>query len=84
MVARVNPVPVSLCRAMGADVVIAVDLNWDLIGRRASASPSRLNESMDLHAEPPAKTGFSAGGSQESAAYHRRWFGPIKQSIVRC
>ena len=54
----VNPVPVSLCRAMGADVVIAVDLNWDLIGRRASASPSRLNESMDLHAEPPAKTGF--------------------------
>lgn len=29
----VNPVPVSLCRAMGADVVIAVDLNWDLIGR---------------------------------------------------
>lgn len=29
----VNPVPVSLCRAMGADIVIAVDLNWDLIGR---------------------------------------------------
>lgn len=31
----VNPVPVSLCRAMGAELVIAVDLNWDLIGRRA-------------------------------------------------
>lgn len=30
----VNPIPVSLCRAMGADLVIAVDLNWDLIGRR--------------------------------------------------
>jgi NTE family protein len=30
----VNPVPVSLCRAMGAEVVIGVDLNWDLIGRR--------------------------------------------------
>lgn len=29
----VNPVPVSLCRAMGADTVIAVDLNTDLIGR---------------------------------------------------
>lgn len=29
----VNPVPVSLCRAMGADIVIAVDLNWDLMGR---------------------------------------------------
>ncbi len=33
----VNPVPVSLCRALGADVVVAVDLNWDLIGRRARA-----------------------------------------------
>ena len=30
----VNPVPVSLCRAMGAEIVVAVDLNWDLIGRR--------------------------------------------------
>jgi NTE family protein len=30
----VNPVPVSLCRAMGAEIVIAVDLNWDLVGRR--------------------------------------------------
>lgn len=30
----VNPVPVSLCRAMGADIVIAVDLNWDLVMRR--------------------------------------------------
>ena len=39
--ALVNPVPVSLCRAMGADIVIAVDLNSDLIGRHfeASATP---------------------------------------------
>jgi len=29
----VNPVPVSLARAMGADIVIAVDLGSDLIGR---------------------------------------------------
>lgn len=29
----VNPVPVSLCRAMGAEVVIAVNLNGDIIGR---------------------------------------------------
>ncbi len=32
--ALVNPVPVSLCRALGADIVIAVDLNWDLMGRQ--------------------------------------------------
>jgi NTE family protein len=29
----VNPVPVSLCRAMGADVVVAVDLGSDAMGR---------------------------------------------------
>ncbi|MGC2518064.1 MAG: patatin-like phospholipase family protein [Burkholderiales bacterium] len=29
----VNPIPVSLCRAMGADIVIAVDLGSDLVGR---------------------------------------------------
>lgn len=29
----VNPVPVSLCRAMGADIVIAVDVGTDLVGR---------------------------------------------------
>lgn len=30
----VNPVPVSLARAMGADVLIAVDLSADMVGRR--------------------------------------------------
>ncbi len=29
----VNPVPVSVCRALGADVVIAVNLNGDIVGR---------------------------------------------------
>ncbi|HZV55759.1 MAG TPA: patatin-like phospholipase RssA [Rhodocyclaceae bacterium] len=28
----VNPVPVSLCRALGADIVIAVDLGADIVG----------------------------------------------------
>jgi NTE family protein len=32
----VNPVPVSLARALGADIVIAVDLNSELVGRRFS------------------------------------------------
>jgi NTE family protein len=30
----VNPVPVAPCRALGADVIIAVNLNGDLVGRR--------------------------------------------------
>lgn len=37
----VNPVPISLCRALGADSVIAVDLNTTLLGRhrRAASHP---------------------------------------------
>lgn len=36
----VNPVPVSLCRAMGADIVIAVNLNGDILGKhRKRRSP---------------------------------------------
>ena len=34
----VNPVPVSLARALGADIVIAVDLNSELVGRRFGES----------------------------------------------
>ncbi len=37
--ALVNPVPVSLARAMGADLVIAVDLSSDVLGRRQRAEP---------------------------------------------
>ena len=35
----VDPVPVSLARALGADIVIAVDLNSDLVGRQFSDTP---------------------------------------------
>ncbi|MFC1589798.1 patatin-like phospholipase RssA [Pseudomonadota bacterium] len=31
----VDPVPISLCRAMGADVVIAVSLNADIVGKHS-------------------------------------------------
>jgi len=31
-----NPIPVSVCRALGADVIIAVNLNGELLGRRFS------------------------------------------------
>lgn len=43
----VNPVPVSLCRAMGADVVIAVDLGSDTVGRawrRSATVPAPADE----------------------------------------
>jgi len=34
-----NPVPVSVCRALGAEVIIAVNLNGDLLGRRFVSEP---------------------------------------------
>lgn len=37
----VNPVPVTLCRALGANLVIAVNLNGDLVGRRRRRAPPR-------------------------------------------
>ena len=43
----VNPVPVTLARAMGADIVIAVDLNSDILGRH-------LRDDL----KPPPKTGL--------------------------
>ncbi|HZE60885.1 MAG TPA: patatin-like phospholipase RssA [Burkholderiales bacterium] len=47
----VNPVPVSMCRAFGAEIVIAVDLSWGKLG------PYR-NMGRDLPATPPAEPGW--------------------------
>ena len=47
----VNPVPVSLCRAMGADWVIAVDTNADLVGRHLKEKAPRKRETPED--EPP-------------------------------
>lgn len=44
----VNPVPVSLARAMGADILIAVDLSSDILGRHLRSDPSRETPSGAL------------------------------------
>lgn len=38
----VNPVPVSLARALGADVVIAVDLNSDMLSKYLRSTPTEV------------------------------------------
>lgn len=60
----VNPVPVSVCRAMGADVVIAVDLGSDLIGRA-------LRRSAPV-ADPDADDG-TYGEETDMATAFARW-----------
>lgn len=49
----VNPVPVSLCRAMGADIVIAVDLNTGLLGRHLKPLPEQSAPPDAPEAGPP-------------------------------
>lgn len=46
----VNPVPVAPCRALGADVIIGVNLNGDLVGRRVEGRRrSRSRRSLRAH-----------------------------------
>jgi NTE family protein len=57
----VNPVPVSLARSMGADIVVAVDLGSDKVGRRL-APRSRADASGTLLGEWQRRLRDSLGG----------------------
>lgn len=56
----VNPVPVSLCYAMGAEVVVAVNLNGDLVGRH-------IRHQRTQTAEPPEPAGDSPGDPEDES-----------------
>lgn len=40
----VNPVPVSMCRALGAELVVAVDLSWGKLGPYRQAEPEEARK----------------------------------------
>ena len=63
--ALVNPLPVSLCRALGADVIIGVSLNGNLIAR---PSPIAV-----MPPAPPAPTDLEL--EEGPASSWTRWFG---------
>ncbi|MBE0440003.1 MAG: patatin-like phospholipase RssA [Gammaproteobacteria bacterium] len=44
----VNPVPVSVCRALGADIVIAVNLNGDVVGKHLDKNKKTENNGTRL------------------------------------
>lgn len=71
--ALVNPVPVSAARALGARLVIAVNLNSDLFGRGTIIADHGSDES-DLAPEPPKTNGFRAMFSGERSM-RRQFFG---------
>ncbi len=65
----VNPVPVSLCRALGADIVIAVNLNGDVVGKHF-VSHDKENDAAD------ADEGMFASFRRTVSAYSQSLFGP--------
>ena len=62
----VDPLPVSLCRALGAEQVIAVNLNGDIVGRHFGGRPLRLIRSS------PLLTRLSAGWQAVLGNLHGR------------
>ncbi|TQV81013.1 patatin [Exilibacterium tricleocarpae] len=65
----VNPVPVSLCRTLDADLVIAVNLNGNIIGARGGDAKKRS-------ARPARKHSGGKDGREDS-------FSKFKESIIR-
>ncbi len=83
----VNPVPVSVCRALGADVVIAVNLNGDIMRRRANLSrriaqrqePEEA-EAEEAEAGPAPKSGVVGRISDMVADYRSTMFAGGKRA----
>ncbi|NJA06460.1 patatin [Methylococcaceae bacterium WWC4] len=44
----VNPVPISVCRALGADIVIAVTLNGDIVGKHFQKTKSIIKRDLGV------------------------------------
>lgn len=71
--ALVNPIPVSVCRALGARVVIAVNLAWDVLGKGAIIPDQEAIQESSAGEHPPALRG--ANGRAAKHLLHRQLFG---------
>jgi NTE family protein len=83
----VNPVPVSVCRALGADFVIAVDLNTTLVGRRMRAVERDDDGPMSAVSSPavdaPAVDGVRAWIQGLSGELRERFLGDTADDAER-
>jgi NTE family protein len=68
----VNPVPVSLCRAMGADIVIAVNLNGDLLNNNQA-------NNLNISSLTPAKE--QSDETIGNMSIFERISAPIKEEV---
>ncbi len=67
----VNPVPVAVCRALGARTVIAVNLNGQLLGRRQTRAEAAKNSGLRKIAGDQVLAGYREKEGDD------RWFGWI-------
>jgi NTE family protein len=75
-----NPVPVSLCRAMGADSVIAVDLNTTLLGRRSLRAAALRRDTNERAVEASRVEASPAEALEGSALWSvvQSWAGELR------
>ena len=71
--ALVNPIPVSVCRALGARVVIAVNLNGDIFGKGTVVPHQEAIEEADLASDEPEPP--KGNGRAALHLLHRQVFG---------
>ena len=70
-----NPVPVSVARAMGADFVIAVNLNGDLVGHHFwhYTPDNEKSDSTDLMESPDSDKGITSWAGKMKTGLGVRW-----------
>jgi NTE family protein len=79
----VNPVPVSMCRALGADVVVAVDLSrsvTDVAKRARQASDEPRSDERGPHGAVVGPAPVGSGhdkATEEGTAILRKWSGLV-------
>jgi len=74
--ALVNPVPVSLCRALGADLVIAVDLGSDVVSERRRRRRAEEQRAGNAHGPARAQAHAHGAGSELETSWTgrlRKW-----------
>ncbi len=76
--ALVNPVPVSTCRAFGARLVIAVNLNADIFGMGTVRKGDRLESDEELEAENADALSLVSGAGISSRLALRKLLGSTK------
>lgn len=69
----VNPIPVSVCRALGAHVVVAINLNGDGFGKGATLMDDETEMETDCAVEEPLPLEWN--GRAALQLLHRQFFG---------